>query len=353
LHVTNTPDIVHPEGIMDTQSVDRRGPGKVRDYLSQEEIRALHVISPWRIVWAGTSVWAVILGMLALAAVYESAWAFALTFAVIGSRQLALSHLVHDACHNNVSRNKARNDWISDIFFAAPTLITTMSYRRQHLPHHSYLGDWERDTDRRAWYNIRGMRFVYRSLWALLGIEAVSTILAYSKVGALSSSPGEQRWRRPILVLGTQGLIFAYCFWLGMPLGYFTLWILPLFTVMMYLLTLRVIAEHQTEAYALADEQAFRRTVDEPLIRTLQPGLLGRFWLGSMNFFYHHEHHLLPGVPYTCLPKLHRALRERGYYNTYSEALGDGYWRTLTRLVVPHAPSPAGVREEAPAEGRG
>jgi fatty acid desaturase len=315
--------------------VDKRGPGKPRDYLSPEEIRGLHGISPARIALAGVTTWALILGALALYASAPHPLLWLLAFALIGSRQLALSHLVHDACHYNVSRSKRANDWISDIFFAAPTLISTDSYRRQHLPHHAHLGDWAQDTDRRAWYNIRGLRFVYRTFWALLGLEAASTILAYAKVGALSPEAGDQRWRRPLLVLGTQALLFAYCLWLGAPLAYLSLWVLPLFTVTMYLLTLRVIAEHQTEAYALESEEAFTRTLDAPLIRTLQPGPLGRFWLGSMNFFYHHEHHLLPGVPYTQLPRLHRMLRERGYYDAHSDALGDGYGRTLMRLVFP------------------
>jgi fatty acid desaturase len=312
---------------------DTRGPGKVRDYLSAEEIRALHGISPVRIALAGIGTWAAILGALALFALYPHAAVFAAAFVVIASSQLALSHLVHDACHYNVSRSKQANDWISDVFFAAPTLISTESYRRQHLPHHAHLGDWEQDTDRRASYNIRGARFVYRTLWALLGIEAAATILAYSKVGALTTDGSEQRWRRPVLVAGTQALILGYCVWLGSPFAYFTLWVLPLFTLTMYLLTLRVIAEHQTEAYAQESVDAFARTIEEPLIRTLQPGLLGRYSLGSMNFFYHHEHHLLPGVPYTRLPQLHSMLRERGYYDVYCEALGDTYLRTLGRLV--------------------
>jgi fatty acid desaturase len=311
------------------------GPGKIRDYLSADEVRALHVIAPWRIVLAACAVWLTILAALALYAVFRTPLVFAAAFLVIGTRQLALTHLVHDACHYNISRSKAANDWISDVLFAAPTLISTASYRRQHLPHHAHLGDWLQDTDRRAWYNIRGIRFVYRTLWALLGLEAITTIFAYSKVGALSLERDEQPWRRPLLVLITQAAIFGFCYALGTPLAYFTLWIAPLFTVTMYLLVLRVIAEHQTEDYARSQADAFTRSIDEPLTRTVQPGPLGRHVLGSCNFYFHHEHHLLPGVPYAALPRLHALLRERGYYEVYREALGPGYASTLWRLVFP------------------
>jgi fatty acid desaturase len=293
------------------------------------------VTSPWRVAVSGITIWLVIAFSLAACAAHPTPWVYALAFCAIGVEQLALSHLVHDACHYNVSRSKLANDWISDLFFAAPTLISTASYRRQHLPHHAHLGSWDEDTDRRAWYNIRGPRFVARTLFALSGMEAVTTIFAYAKVGALSLEDADQRWRRPVLVLGTQALIAAYCFALGIPLAYLGLWLLPLFTITMYLLTLRVIAEHQTEAYAAAAPDAFTRTISEPLIRTVQPGWLGRISLGSINFFYHHEHHLLPGVPYTRLPQLHALLRQRGYYERYREALGPSYTRTLLRLVFP------------------
>jgi fatty acid desaturase len=314
---------------------NRRGPGKIREFLSVDEIRSLHATSPWRVARSGLAIWLTIGLSLAACAVYPHPFVYALAFFIIGVEQLALSHLVHDACHYNVSRTKLANDWISDVFFAAPTLISTASYRNQHLPHHAHLGSWENDTDRRAWYNIRGRRFVARTLFALSGLEAATTILAYAKVGALSLEDSGQRWRRPVLVLGTQALIFAYCYALGIPLAYVLLWVLPLFTVTMFLLTLRVIAEHQTEEYAAASSDAFVRSLPEPLIRTVQPGWLGRWSLGSINFFYHHEHHLLPGVPYTKLPELHALLRQRGYYERYREALGPNYTRTLLRLVFP------------------
>jgi fatty acid desaturase len=313
--------------------------GRLSDYLSSAEIATFNNFSSTRIVRDAILIWAAILGCLALSSYWQNIPVFALCFVVIASRQLALTHLVHDACHFRLTVNKKLNDLISDIFFAAPVLISTQQYRAQHLPHHRNLGDSRLDTDRRAWYSIRGWHFVRRSLLILIGWEAAQTFLSYSKItpGEVDKSSGDAAslLRRALWVALTNGLLLAYCWMLGAAWLFFALWVAPLFTLTMYLLTLRVIAEHQTVAYALLGRDDFEFNLTDPLIRTVQPGLLGRFFLGSCNFHYHHEHHLAPAVPYSKLPQLHGLLVARGYYHRYPQALGGSYLATLRGLVFP------------------
>ena len=310
--------------------------GRIADFLSAAEIADLNTPRIGRTLLDAASIWGGIFGCLALAILYSNPLLLMLCFIVIASRQLALTHLVHDASHYRLTKNKILNDWISDVLFAAPVLISTQQYRAQHLPHHRNLGDSQLDTDQRAWYSIRGWHFLRRSVLILLGWEALLTFLSYSNTSQNGdSSKNSGLIRRLTLVFITNGFIFLYCWLLGNPWMFFAMWVFPMFTLTMYLLTLRVIAEHQTVAYARLGKDEFRMDIEYPLTRTLRSGFWGRFFLGSCNFNYHHEHHLAPAVPYSNLPRLHCLLVERGYYNRYPEALSSGYFSTLRKLVFP------------------
>ncbi len=59
---------------------------------------------------------------------------------IIGSRQRALSNLVHDASHGNLFSSEKVNDSIADLLAAFPTFDTVEAYRKSHLGHHRYLG---------------------------------------------------------------------------------------------------------------------------------------------------------------------------------------------------------------------
>lgn len=303
--------------------------------LSAEELRRFYQLDPWRLVRDGAATWMIILSALGVAASFQNPLVWSFVFLVIGARQLALSHLVHDAAHYNVSRNKSLNDWLADLFLAAPTLISVQAYRDQHMLHHSYLGDPDRDTDVRAWYNICGRRMLKRTLLTLLGVEAAKTVVSYS---SRKTSPAEVL-RNGGMIASSNIPLLAYCWWLGAPLIYFLLWLLPIFTITLYLLTLRVIAEHQTSDYARTGRDAFDRPFDPPLTRTITAGPIERFFIGSMNFCYHHEHHLFPGIPYSKLPALHELLYTRGYYDHRPRALAQSYAEVLRELVVPRPPT--------------
>jgi fatty acid desaturase len=320
--------------LADVQS-DRTG--VLSDYVSRQELQALNDFSTRRVIIDGALMWAVILAALAIAGIANYWLVSVLCFVVIASRQLALTHMVHDASHLRLFPDRKVNDLVSDIFFAAPVMITTQQYRAQHLEHHKHLGHSQLDTDRRAWYSIHGWQFLRRSARILAGGEAIATFLSYAGHGSETKAARSGMVRRLVLVAITNLLLLGYCVWLRDITLYIWLWLLPMFTLTMYLLTLRVIAEHQTVDYSMLSRDAFELSLPDPLIRTLQPGPLGRFFLGAVNFFYHHEHHLAPSIRYANLPKLHALLRARGYYDKYPEALGQGYYATLRDLVLARA----------------
>jgi fatty acid desaturase len=66
---------------------------------------------------------------------------------IIGAEQHRLTTLAHEASHYLLFRNRLLNEFISDWFCMFPMLSSTHHYRVQHLAHHQYVNDPERDPD--------------------------------------------------------------------------------------------------------------------------------------------------------------------------------------------------------------
>jgi fatty acid desaturase len=77
-------------------------------------------------------------------------WAIPVTMlaiVLIGAVQQRLATLTHEAAHYMLFRNRLLNETISEWFCMFPIFGTTHSYRVQHLGHHQYPNDPERDPD--------------------------------------------------------------------------------------------------------------------------------------------------------------------------------------------------------------
>jgi len=77
--------------------------------------------------------WAASLPVLALAVV------------AVGAGQHQLVALGHEASHHVLLRNRKANELVSDWFCMYPMFTTTHHYRLQHLAHHQFVNDPERD----------------------------------------------------------------------------------------------------------------------------------------------------------------------------------------------------------------
>src|SRR5581483_8499913 len=89
----------------------------------------------------------------------------------------------------------------------------------------------------------------------------------------------------------------------GYLIQYLVLWVLPLVTVVQAILRLRAIAEHGATTDFSSPLTAARTNLAPPWLEWL-------IFPHSVN--YHIEHHLYASVPHYNLPKLHRAMTERG-----------------------------------------
>jgi fatty acid desaturase len=66
---------------------------------------------------------------------------------LIGAGQHQLTGLAHEASHHILLKNRFWNDLISDWFCMFPLFSSTQHYRLQHIAHHQFVNDPDRDPD--------------------------------------------------------------------------------------------------------------------------------------------------------------------------------------------------------------
>src|SRR3954453_10469663 len=109
-----------------------------RQLVSAEQLADLRRRVEWKGIALIAHAWALILGAIALVAVFPNPLTFILAVKVIGSPQLGLAILMPDGAHGCLSRNERRNLALSQWFCAWPVFADTLSYRRYHLAHHAH-----------------------------------------------------------------------------------------------------------------------------------------------------------------------------------------------------------------------
>jgi fatty acid desaturase len=84
----------------------------------------------------------------------EGAWSWwwnvpvaLLAIVLIGAGQHQLTALAHEAAHHTLFKNRFVNDLCSDWLCMFPLYSSTQHYRLQHLAHHQFVNDPERDPD--------------------------------------------------------------------------------------------------------------------------------------------------------------------------------------------------------------
>lgn len=270
-----------------------------RDFVSMGTVRDLSRLDPSRGLLDLVLTW---LMVLASAWLTETLWHPALyvaTVVFIGSRQIALLVMVHEAVHYMFLPRRRWNDRLAEWAAAWPILVPFHSYRQVHLLHHRHLGtdgdpDWARNRpDQLAstgWLDFARV---------LLGLyRRQSGVHRFIGPGELAA---EQR-------VGSHRLLHRICFYLSAAavttlLGAWPwmirYWLVPLGTWFLIGLRIKGICEH------------FALEMNTPLTssRTLKPGLLTRWCIFPLSSAYHIEHHLYPSVPHYNLAVLHRELQ--------------------------------------------
>jgi fatty acid desaturase len=297
---------------------------KASDLLSPEEIQAFTQRSDAAGAGAAVGSWVLIAAALALAAAFPNPLAWLVSALVIGSRQLALAILMHEAAHTTLMRHRGANEFVGQWLGAAPVFQSLPMYRKHHLQHHRHTGTADdpdlglanafpvppRSLRRKLLRDITGVTGIKTLFGSLLMLGGV---LQYDASGGQPGPDGRVRRGQPTLRGAVQGLapvlvmqaLIAGVLAASGHAALYVLWLLAYLTVFQLLLRIRSIAEHAMTTDPFDALNNSRTT-------------LTRWWerllYAPMNVNYHLEHHLLAAVPFFRLPTLHRLLETRGVF---------------------------------------
>jgi fatty acid desaturase len=273
--------------------------------LSPDELAAVRERVEWKGIALIAHAWAVILGSIALVAVFPNPLTYILAVMLIGSRQLGLAILMHEGAHRCFSRNETRNTALSQWLCAYPIFADTIAYRRYHLAHHAHT---QQDDDpdlvlsapfpitkasyrRKFWRDITGRTGYEQRKAQLLNALGDPAWPLVRRLAHFRDRLGPQ--------MAVNAALFAAFTLAGVWWAYPLLWLVPLLTWMMVITRIRNIAEH---AVVPDSDDPLRNT------RTTKAGLLERIFVAPYFVNYHLEHHLLFYVPCYNLPRLHAIL---------------------------------------------
>ncbi|HKV53776.1 MAG TPA: fatty acid desaturase family protein [Candidatus Binataceae bacterium] len=302
--------------------------------LSKEDLRALSELKPLRSAGHIVLEWSLIMLAAILCRRHWSVAGYLVAVVFIGARQHALLILMHDGTHYRLFRNRAVNDWVTEVLLAWPHLVSMRSYRQNHLAHHNFVNtdqdpDWVRKKDNPEWHFPQSpLKLAGIFLRDLSGWGGVNLIRLASSLSAADRAPSKSYARAR---LGFYLAVVGLAVWMGWGKAILLFWVVPYFTWLIFIMRIRSIAEHfaiggATDLYAQT--------------RTTRIGPLARLFIAPKNVNYHLEHHLFPSVPFFRLPQLHALLMSKPEYASaahITEAYGGVISEcTSTRTVRPY-----------------
>ena len=274
-----------------------------RDVVTREEIDRWLAMTDWK-SWASIALdWAIVFAAMALVAVWTNPLTIVAALFLIGTRQLGLAVLMHEASHRSLFSSKKVNDWAGNWLCAYPVWSDLYPYRPYHLQHHAHTGE-KTDPDlglitpfpiTRA--SLR--RKVWRDLSGQTG--AKFAVAAFKRTFGRWNEDFAAR-RAAIGVATTNAVLLAILTLAGHPALYL-LWVAAFLTTNTLVTRIRSIAEH-----------ALTPTAAEPrgLTRTTIASWWERLFIAPNCVNYHMEHHLLITVPHYNLRAMHERLTELG-----------------------------------------
>ena len=264
-----------------------------------------------------------------------------LSLLILGGKQLACAVLMHDAAHHAVFSNRKVNDFVGNWLGGYPVFQDMLGYRPYHWEHHVKVGTMD-DPDlllTRGYPTSRASMFrkFFRDISGQTGVKALTGLVAihlgylkYNLGGKVERvSQKDRTWSEFFAILFKQlsgpilanVILFAILALLASPYLYL-LWIGAYFSTFQVCLRVRAMAEHSM--------------VDDPLdpmrnTRTTYANWFERMLFAPYHVNYHLEHHMLMAVPPYNLPKMHRILLERGFYE--KGLLEKNYWKVIKLAV--------------------
>lgn len=302
-----------------------------KQFLSSEEIRPLAERSDLMGALLLLHCWGVIIAAAALVIWLPNPLTFLLAVLAIGSRQLGLAILMHEAAHNALFKSRWANEFFGEWFAAKPILADLWAYRRYHLKHHRHTQTDEdpdlalsapfpttrsslrrkilRDITGRTGLKQRAQQFAF---WLQMAGDAEPEDMQSEKLSQNMNGPG---FGASLAVnLGAWAVLALLGYWWVYPV----LWLLPLLTWYQLVLRVRNIAEHGAVERSENPLQNTCTTYADPITAFF----IAPYWVN-----YHLEHHLVMHAPCWRLPQIHRLMIQKGH--APAMRIGRSYWEVL------------------------
>ena len=280
----------------------------MKDLLSTDELAEIGKRSDLQAAWLVFCNYAITAAIFTGMALWPNPLTILGGILLLGGRQLGFGVLVHECGHGTLFANRRLNEWVGEWLAAPPTFNNMKSYSRGHLKHHQLAGTRE-DPDLPNYQDYpiskeRLRRKIWRDLSGQTGWKQTRGLL--NGFAKFSLQRPEQRLalaRGLAFNLAMLALfIYAGAAWL------YLVWWTALLTSNRLVSRLRQMAEHAAvpDLYDLDPRQN---------TRTIEASWFDRLVFCPLGVSYHLEHHMMASVPIYNLPKLHRLLKARGYYD--------------------------------------
>ena len=285
--------------------------------------------------------WLWITTTFVIVGLYPNIFTLVIGLIILGSKQLACAIIMHDASHRALFKSSKVNDFVGNWLGGYMIFNDAHRYRPYHLKHHVNTGTHkDPDLSLTKGYptTIRSFfRKMFRDLSGITGVKSQIAIfmmniglINYTGTGLIQKinqkgrklkdyiTSGLYYYWKPILA----NVILWSILWLAGAGWLYVLWIGALFSTYNVCLRIRSIAEHSV----VPDQEDPHRNT-----RTTYARWWEKLLFAPHRVNYHAEHHLLMTVPPYNLPKMHRLLKERGFYER--GVLAQNYWDVIKLAV--------------------
>ncbi len=310
-------------------------------FLTREERKMLLLKNDWVATKEVAIQWAWIFIAFALPYFFPNVLTVLISLFILGGKQLACAILMHDASHLAVFKKKSVNDFVGQWFGAYPIFQDVIKYRPYHQSHHFHNG-LEEDPDLllTRGYPTSRKSMIRKFTRDLTGLTGVKTFVGFflMNMGYIEYNLGKNvtkisqknrswadfftaLWNTLSKPIFANLVIFSILYFFASGWLYL-LWVVAYFTTFQFSLRVRSMAEHSV----LEDQKnPFLNT------RTTYANFFEKLLFAPYYVNYHAEHHMLMGVPSYNLPKMHRLIKAKGYYE--KGVLEKNYWNVIQLAI--------------------
>lgn len=291
-------------------------PRKLSECVTRDELRDLSRVTDWQGALMLASNLLGLAAAFALAIAWTNPLTLLLAVILIGGRQLALSIVLHDCAHKALFRSPALNTFAGQWIGGAAVDVPLQLYRDYHLNHHRHAGT-DKDPD-------QGLVKAYPVTRDSLRRKFIRDLTGQTAVRDLVMAWKKPDWRQKTPFLVFQLVLLTALTAAGAPWAIALWWAARIF-IYPAIMRLRNIGEHGVAADRY-DTEPRRNT------HTTIASWPERLLVAPNNVNYHLEHHIFAAVPPYNLPRLHRLLASRGYYDGHA-CVTRGYPAMLGKAV--------------------